>query len=108
MEENIYLRSDGDICQQIGKKIRELRLRQNVSQMSLGEQAQVSVSTIKKLERGEIGSFDSLIRVLRILGELDIFSPLLKEEELSPNEYLAFTEAMKKKRRKRAQSQRSK
>ena len=104
MEENIYLRSDGDICLLIGKKIRELRLRQNLTQATLAEQAQISVSTIKKLEGGEIGSFDSFIRVLRILGELDIFSPLLREEELSPNEYLAFREAMKKNMRKRAQS----
>lgn len=105
MEENIYLRSDSDICLLIGKKIRELRLRQNLTQATLAEQAQISVSTIKKLEGGEIGSFDSFIRVLRVLGELDIFSPLLREEELSPNEYLAFREAMKKNIRKRAQSQ---
>ena len=104
MEENIYLRSDGDICLLIGKKIRELRLRQNLTQAALAEQAQISVSTIKKLEGGEIGSFDSFIRVLRILGELDIFSPLLREEELSPNEYLAFREVMKKNMRKRAHS----
>ena len=104
MEENIYLRSDSDICLLIGRKIRELRLRQNLTQSTLAEQAQISVSTIKKLEGGEIGSFDSFIRVLRVLGELDIFSPLLREEELSPNEYLAFREAMKKNIRKRAQS----
>lgn len=104
MEENIYLRTDGDICLQIGKKIRELRLRQNITQMSLAQQAQVSVSSIKKMEGGQIRSFDSFMRVLRILGELDIFSPLLKEEELSPNEYLALTEAIKKTRRQRAHS----
>ena len=105
MEENIYLRSDSDISLQIGKKIRNLRLKQNLTQSSLAEQAQISVSTIKKLEGGEIGSFDSFIRVLRILGELDIFSPLIREEELSPNEYLALSEAIKKKIRKRARSQ---
>lgn len=104
MEENIYLRTDGDIRLQIGRKIRELRLRQNITQMSLAEQSQISVSTVKKMEAGEISSFDSFMRVLRILGELDIFSPLLKEEELTPNEYLALTEAIKKTRRKRAQS----
>lgn len=102
MEENIYLRSDSDICHEIGKKIRTLRLRQNITQMALAEQAQISVSTIKKIEGGEISGFDSFIRVLRILGELDIFSPLLKEEEFSPNEYLAFKESLKKTRRKRA------
>ena len=96
--------ADGEICRRIGKKIRNLRLRQNITQMSLAEQSQISVSSVKKIENGEIGSFDSLMRVLRILGELDIFSPLLKEEEMSPNEYLDFVEASKKMQRKRAKS----
>ncbi|MBD5199325.1 MAG: helix-turn-helix transcriptional regulator [Bacteroidales bacterium] len=104
MNENIYMLADGEICRRIGKKIRNLRLRQNITQMSLAEQSQISVSSVKKIENGEIGSFDSLIRVLRILGELDVFSPLLKEEDMSPNEYLEFVEAKKKKQRKRAKS----
>lgn len=104
MNENIYMYADAEICRMIGKKIRHLRLRQNITQMSLAEQSQISVSSVKKIENGEIGSFDSLMRVLRILGELDVFSPLLKEEEMSPNEYLEFVEAAKKKYRKRAKS----
>lgn len=104
MEDNIFMLADGEICRRIGKKVRQLRLRQNITQMSLAEQSQISVSSVKKIENGEIGSFDSLMRVLRILGELDIFAPLLKEEEMSPNEYFEFVEAAKKKQRKRAKS----
>ncbi len=101
MEENIYMMADMEICRRIGQKIRELRLRQNLTQALLAEQSQISVSSVKKIENGEIRSFDSLMRVLRILGELDILSPLLREEEMSPNEYLRFTEEIKKKQRKR-------
>lgn len=104
MDDNIYMLADGEICRRIGKKIRHLRLLQNITQMSLAEQSQISVSSVKKIENGEIGSFDSLIRVLRILGELEIFVPLLKEEEMSPNEYLEFVETNRKNRRKRAKS----
>ncbi|MDE6557300.1 MAG: helix-turn-helix domain-containing protein [Duncaniella sp.] len=104
MNENLYMLADNEICRRIGEKIRYLRLRQNITQMSLAEQSQISVSTVKKIENGEIGSFDSLMRVLRILGELDIFSPLLKEEDMSPNEYLELVEANRKKQRKRANS----
>ncbi|MBD5199723.1 MAG: helix-turn-helix domain-containing protein [Bacteroidales bacterium] len=107
MNDNIYMLPDGEICRRIGQKIKQLRLRQNITQMSLSEQSQISVSSIKKIENGEIGSFDSLMRVLRILGELDVFSPLLKEEEMSPNEYLKFVEASKKQQRKRAKSDKS-
>ena len=107
MDDNIYMLADTEICRRIGKKIKQLRLRQNITQMSLAEQSQISVSSVKKIESGEIGSFDSLMRVLRILGELDIFSSLLKEDEMSPNEYLEFVEAVRKKQRKRAKSDKS-
>lgn len=86
-----------------------MRLRQNFTQTSLAEQAQVSLTTLKKIEKGDISYFDSLMRVLRVLGELDVFSPLIdvfspliKEDEMSPNEYFEFVEANKKKQRKRA------
>lgn len=96
--------SDGELCHRIGAKVRQLRLRQNFTQKSLAEDAQVSVSTIKKIEGGIISSFNSLVRVLRVLGELDKFSPLIEEDELSPNEYYALLESEKKKQRKRASS----
>lgn len=102
MDDNIYMLADGEICRRIGMRIRHLRLRQDFTQMSLAEQAQISVSTLKKIESGQISSFDALMRVLRILGELDIFSPLLKVEEMSPNEYYEYMEAVKKKQRRRA------
>ncbi len=76
MNDNIYMLADTEICRRIGEKIRQLRLRQNITQMSLAKQSQISVSSVKKIENGEIGSFDSLMRVLRILGALDVFSPL--------------------------------
>lgn len=96
--------ADAEICRRIGQKLRRLRLRQDITQMSLAEQAQVSLSTIKRIEEGDVRSFDALLRILRILGELDIFAPLLKEEEMSPNEYYEFVENAKKKLRKRAAS----
>lgn len=102
MDEDIYILSDSEICRRIGQKIRHLRLRQNISQMSLSEQSQISVSTLKKIESGAIGSFDAVLRVLRVLGELDVFNPLIQEDELSPNEYYKFVEESKKQQRKRA------
>lgn len=102
MEEYIYMLPDGEIRRRLGQKVRQLRLRQNFTQTSLAEQAQVSLTTLKKIEKGDISYFDSLMRVLRILGELDVFSQLIKEEEMSPNEYFEFVEANKKKQRKRA------
>lgn len=102
--ENIYMLSDGEICRQIGAKIKRLRLRQDFTQMSLAQESQISVTTLKKIEGGIISSFDALMRVLRILGELDKLTPLIEGEELSPNEYYEMIESAKKKQRKRASS----
>lgn len=102
MEENIYMLPDGEICRLIGRKVRHMRLRQNFTQMSLAYKAQISVSTLKKIENGEISSFDPLMRLLRVLGRLDVLAPLIRDEDMSPNEYSEFMTALKKKRRKRA------
>ena len=42
---------------------------------------------LKKIESGEIGTFDSLLRVLRTLGMLENISTLFEEEQMSPSEY---------------------
>ena len=68
----------------------------------MAEEANVSLSTLKKIENGEIASFDSFLRLLRTLGLLDALQPLVEEEQLSPNEYYEQIHASNKKMRKRA------
>ncbi|MBP3354352.1 MAG: helix-turn-helix domain-containing protein [Bacteroidales bacterium] len=100
--ENIYALSDIMILAKLGEKIKNTRLKQNITQESLAETANISLSSVKKIENGEIKSFDSLLRVLRVLGKLDIFQPLIDEEQLSPIEYYELVNSTKKKIRKRA------
>ena len=70
---------------------------------SFADAADISLSSLKKIEKGEIGSFDSLLRVLRTLGKLNVFQPLVKEEQLSPSEYYELVHSIKAKhQRKRA------
>lgn len=87
MLESIYTLSDSDIVKKISAKVKAMRLRQNITQTDLAEQTDLSLSTIKRMEDGEIKNFESLIRVMRILGNLDILAPLVEQEQLSPNEY---------------------
>lgn len=94
--------ADAVILSRIGNKLRAVRLKQNITQQSLSETANVSLSSIKKMEKGEIRSFDSLIRVLRILGKLEILQPLVDEEQLSPTEYYNFVHSSQSTLRKRA------
>ena len=98
--------ADKAILNRIGCHLRSVRLRQNITQQSLSESAGISLSSLKKVEKGEIGSFDTLLRVLRILGKLDVLQPLVDEEQLSPNEYYELIQSnAKKHKRQRAVGQ---
>lgn len=99
---DIYMLADTAICERIGDRLKHTRLKQNITQQSLADAANVSLSSVKKIEKGEVGSFDSLLRVLRTLGLLEVFQPLVDEEQLSPSEYYNFVHSREKKTRKRA------
>ena len=100
--DDIYSLSDTQVQRRIGEKLKSVRLRQNITQKSLAEEADISLSSVKKIENGEIGSFESLLRVMRVLGELDTIQSLITEERLSPSEYYELVNADKKSSRKRA------
>lgn len=102
MLDNIYILTDTELCNRIAAKIKTVRLKQNMSQAELADKSGVSISTIKRMEDGEVKNFESLIRVLRTLGKLDVFVPLVEEEQLSPNEYYELASKANKPMRKRA------
>lgn len=85
--DNVYMLTDANILNRIGSHLKAVRLKQNITQQSLADAAGVSLSSLKKIEKGEIGSFDSFLRVLRTSGKLDVLQPLVDEEQLSPSEY---------------------
>ncbi len=100
--DDIYFLTDLDVAKRIGAKLKSMRLRQNITQSNLAESAGVSLSTLKKIESGDICSFDSFLRMLRTLRKLDVLQPLVEEEQLTPNEYWEFINSAKRKVRKRA------
>lgn len=99
---DIYMLTDMAILTRIGEKLKTVRLKQNITQQSLAEAANVSLSTVKKIEKGEIRSFDAFLRILRTLGLLDVLQQLVEEEQLSPSEYYNMVQTSKTKQRKRA------
>lgn len=94
--------SDAEITNKLSAKIKELRLKQNISRQDLSASSGVSVSSIVRMEDGEIKSFESFLRIVRSLGKIEIFTPMLQEEEMSPNEYYKLVHSAKAKQRKRA------
>ena len=100
--DNIYMISDTELIKRISSRLKAIRLKQNVSRHDLSVSSGVSTSTIARIEDGEIKSFESLLRILRTLGKIDIFLPLVEEEEISPNEYYQMVHSAKANKRKRA------
>ncbi|MCQ2058848.1 MAG: helix-turn-helix domain-containing protein [Bacteroidaceae bacterium] len=100
--ENIYMLSDADLIGLISAKLKQLRLKQNISRQDLSASSGVSLSSIVRMEDGEIKSFDSFLRILRTLGKLEVLQQLANEEEMSPNEYFKLVNSAKPKQRKRA------
>lgn len=100
--DDIYMLADTIIMARIGNHLKTVRLKQNVTQQNLANSAGISLSSLKKMEKGEIKSFDSFLRILRTLGKLDVLQPLVDEEQLSPSEYyeLVHSRAVKHQRKR--------
>lgn len=102
MIDNIYLLSDVLILEKIGERVKTARLKQNTTQESLAQTAQVSLSALKRIEKGDIGSLEPLLRVLRMLNLLECLLDLVQQPAISPNEYYEMVHKHHKPLRKRA------
>ena len=78
-----YTLSDKGIAQELGHRIKALRLRKNITQEELAESATLSVNAIKSLESGR-GKLSTLIAVLRELSALDQLDNFIPETVISP------------------------
>ncbi len=55
-----------DLLKAIGSRIRELRLQRNISQESLAYEADIPISQIGRIERGEINPTISTLYVISV------------------------------------------
>ena len=72
----------------LGRHLRNLRLRQNVDQRRLAEQAGVALNVVKNLETGKGATVTSLVKVLRALGRADWMDSLAPAVSISPLQML--------------------
>ena len=88
--------TDKGISVEIGRRIRSLRLRRNLTQQQVADMAALSLNAIKSLESGR-GRLLTLIAVLRELGALDTLDSFIPEPLISPIQ-LARQQGKKRKR----------
>ena len=72
----------------VGQQLRDLRLRQNLHQSTLAEQAGVALNVIKNLEAGKGATLSSLVKVLRALGRAEWLDTLAPAVSISPLQML--------------------
>ena len=81
---NWYALSDTAIIEEIGKQLKRMRLKNNLTQQELANRSGLFRSTISEIENGRVGSLLSLVQLLRALNNLDLLDTFVVKEELSP------------------------
>lgn len=74
------------ILQEIGQRIKDIRIARNMTQRELAEYAGVSFSTITRLEAGKGTTMDNLLRILRTFNLLANLELLVPQQKQTPEE----------------------
>lgn len=88
MKEDIYASSNAEIAASLGGRLRDYRKRMGLTRRALAERSGISEFTIGAFERGDNPglSLQSLLALLRALGELEQIAGLLPALPPSPQE----------------------
>ncbi|MCL2510766.1 MAG: helix-turn-helix domain-containing protein [Bacteroidales bacterium] len=80
--------SNSAIIEEVGKRLKEYRFQRKLTQQELAEQAGISVFSVTQIEKGNavtLNVFLSVLRVLRLLDNFELFIPAIG---ISPIELL--------------------
>ena len=96
---DFYSMTSKAIAEELGRRIEQLRLEQNLTQQQLADEMGLSRVSYRKLVTGQ-AKFENIISVLRALGKLDLVEQFIPEVAFSPMEQLK----LRGKQRQRATS----
>lgn len=94
---NLKTMTDQSIAAEIGRRIEQMRLEQNLTQQQVADEIGLSRVSYRKLVSGA-GKFENIIAVLRVLDRLDLVERFVPAATFSPMEQLK----LKGKQRQRA------
>lgn len=81
--------TDKTILEELGARLAGVRLRRNLTQAALADQAGVSKRTVERLESGAVATqLSGFLRVCRVLGLVEQFETLIPEAVPGPMEQL--------------------
>lgn len=74
------------ILNELGKRIKDIRIKKAITQKEMAEMAGVSHSTVTRIENGDGATLDNLLKIMRMLGILTNIDLLIPEQELTPED----------------------
>jgi putative transcriptional regulator len=80
---DVYSMSDSALAAMVGQRVEKLRLEKNLLQEDVAKEVGITPKTYRKLVEGG-GKLETLIAVLRVLGELELVDAFVPESEFSP------------------------
>lgn len=92
------LMSDPAILEELGRRLKEIRLRKNIQQNELAVNSGVALGTLQRMEAGKNTSMENFIKLLRGLGLLENLEQVFPEQPISP----ILLKKLQGKKRKRA------
>lgn len=87
-----------EIAEQLGQRLAQHRLRQNISQADLANRIGVSTPTISNLENGKNATLDTFLNVVLALGLASELENLFTETPLTASELRRLYQQPKRQR----------
>jgi transcriptional regulator with XRE-family HTH domain len=78
------IKTDAEVMQLIGERLRAYRLQRNLSQEKIARLAGLNQKTVSSAEAGHDPRLLTLVKILRALGRLDALDAFLPEPQVSP------------------------
>lgn len=75
------------ILEELGRRIKDIRIGRSITQQELAHSAGVSFSTVVRVENGVGVNIENYMKILRILDLLQNFSLLIPEQQPTPEEF---------------------
>jgi transcriptional regulator with XRE-family HTH domain len=76
--DNWLFLTEQEMLEEIGIRLKKIRLQHNLTQKDLSEEVGLSVSTISLIEQGKSTTVESLIRILIRLNRIKEFESVFK------------------------------
>lgn len=96
--------TDDAALRELGQRIMNIRLEQNLTQSALAEKAGVGLHSLQRLESGEAATrLSGFLRILRALNHLDRLEAAFPEPQASP---LALVQLHGRKRQRASRTKR--